>query len=190
MIISGTYGKNTDSIKRAYTIAMLYMQYPEMRADLLPIMYESFHYRSPPYLYIISYDNFNIFIKRLYEKNEELSIRSKLLIGYFLSKRTSLTYVKYNNEPVSAAIFLRNTFWDLIFEGSNIDIMELLEEFQKYEDHIGDDEIYKFEYNLFSNDNKKRLEAESIISNIRNSYLSFCTSANDLDFPYCEGFKD
>jgi hypothetical protein len=189
-IISDTYEKNSDSVKRAYTSAMLYMLNPEMRADLLPIMYESFHYRSPPYLYVISYDDFNNFIKKLYEKNEELSIQSKLLIGYFLSKRTSLTFVKYNNESVSAAVFLRNTFLNLIFKGSNIDTMELLEEFHKYEYHIGDDEVYKFEYNLFSNDNKKRLEAENIIFSIRNSYLSFCTSANDLDFPYCESFKD
>ena len=189
-IISDTYAHDSDSIKRAYTSAMLYRLYPEMRAELLPIMYESFHYRSPPYLYVISYDDFNNFIEKLYEKNEELSIQSKLLIGYFLSKRTSLTFVKYNNEPVSAAVFLRNTFLDLIFKGSNIDTMELLEEFYKYEDHIGDDEVYKFEYNLFSNDNEKRLEAESIIFSIRNSYLSLCTSANDLDFPYCEGVKD
>ena len=189
-IISNTYAKNSDSIKRAYTTAMLYMLYPEMRADLLPIMYDSFHYRSPPYLYVISYDDFTNFIEKLYENNEKLSIQLKFLIGYFLSKRTSLTFVKYNNEPVSAAVFLRNTFLDLIFKGSNIDTMELLEEFRKYEDHIGDDEVFKFEYNLFSNDNKKRLEAESIIFSIRNSYLSFCTSANNLDFPYCESFKD
>lgn len=189
-IISNTYAKNSNSIKRAYTTARLYMLYPEMRADLLPIMYDSFHYRSPPYLYVISYDDFTNLIEKLYEKNEELSIQLKFLIGYFLSKRTSLTFVKYNNEPVSAAVFLRNTFFDLIFKGSNIDTMELLEEFQKYEDQIGDDEVFKFEYNLFSNDNKKRLEAESIIFSIRNSYLSFCTSAKNLDFPYCESFKD
>ena len=189
-IISDTYEKNSDIIKRAYITAMLYKLFPEMRADLLPIMYESFNYRSPPYVYVISYDDFNDFIKKLYGKNEKLSIQSELLIGYFLSKRASLTFVKYNNEPVSAAVFLRNTFFDLIFKGSNIDIVELIEEFQKYEDHIGDDEVYKFEYNLFSNDNKKRLEAESIIFSIKNSYLSFCASANDLDFPYCENFKD
>ncbi|MGI9570877.1 MAG: hypothetical protein ACR2PH_14345, partial [Desulfobulbia bacterium] len=133
-IISDTYAKNSDSIKRAYATAMLYMLYPEMRTELLPIMYESFHYRSPPYLYVISYDDFNNFIEKLYAKNEELSIQSELLIGYFLSKRTSLTFVKYNNEPVSAAVFLRNTFLNLIFKDSNIDTMELLEEFHKYED--------------------------------------------------------
>jgi hypothetical protein len=189
-IISDTYTNNSDSIIRAYATAMLYMLYPEMRADLLPVMYHSFQYRSPPYVYVISYDDFNNFIKKLYEKNEELSIQSKLLIGYFLSKRTSLTFVKYNNEPVSVAVLLRNTFFDLIFKGSNIETIELLEEFQKYEDHIGDDEVYKFEYDLFSNDNKKRLEAESIIFSIRNSFLSSCSSANDLDLPYCESLKD
>ena len=189
-IIANTYIKNSDSIKRAYITAMLYMLYPEMRADLLPIMYESFNYRSPPYLYVVSYGDFNNFIKKLYSKNEKLSIQSKLLIGYFISKRASLTFVKYNNEPVSAAIFLRNTFFDIIFEGSDIDIIELIEKFKKYEDDIGDDEVYKFEYNLFSNDNTKRLEAENIIYSIRNSYLSYCTSANDLDFPYCENLRD
>lgn len=189
-IISNTYANNFDSIKRAYTTAMLYMLYPEMRTDLFPIMYESFHYRSPPYLYVISYDDFNNFIKKLYEKNEGLSIQSKLLIGYFLSKRTSLTFVKNNNEPVLAAVFFRNTFLNLIFNDSNIDTMELLEEFDKYEDYIGDNEIYRFEYNLFSNDNRKRLEAESIIFSIRNAYFSFCTSTNELDFPYCKSFKD
>ena len=189
-IISNTYGKKSDSIKRAYTTAMLYMLHPEMRAELLPVMYESFHYRSPPYLYVVSYDDFNNFIQKLYEKHEKLGIKSKLLIGYFISKRTSLTFVKYDHEPVSAAVFLRDAFWDLIFEGSNIDPMGLVEEFEKYEEDIGDDELYTFEYNLFSNDDKKRLEAEGIIFSIRNSYLSFCTSTNDLDSSYCESLKD
>ena len=189
-IILNSYKENSDSIKRAYATAMLYGLYPEMRMNLFPIMYESFNYHSPPYLYVISYDEFNNFIMNLYDIDEELSSQSKLLIGYFLSKRTALTFVKNNNEPVSAAAFLRTAFLNLIFKNSDIDTMQLLEKFYDYEEQVGDNEVYRFEYNLFSNDNTKRLEAENIIFGARKAYFSFCTSADGLDFPYCQDFKN
>ena len=97
---------------------------------------------------------------------------------------------KNSTQPVSVAAIFRTAYLNFIFKNSGIDTMQLLEEFHNYEDQVGDNEVYKFEYNLFSNDNTKRLEAEKIIFGVREAYFSFCNSANGLDFPYCQGFKD
>jgi hypothetical protein len=189
-IIENSYKKNDDLIKRAYIASMLYVRYPELRPKLFPILYESFNYHTPPYLYVITYDDFNNYTKKIYDIDGEISIELKLLLGYFLSKKIALTAVKNNTQPVSVAAIFRTAYLNFIFKDSGIDTMQLLEKFHNYEHQVGDNEVYTFEYNLFSNDNTKRLEAENIIFDVRKAYFSFCNSVNEIDFPYCQGFKN